>query len=161
ARALYMARRQGYAVPTDALRDTTAWLARPADWDSNHGNPLASDKKLARIQFAAALAEAATDSGALERAADSLLPYQEKDGRRLGTASARASRGVRYCARVAGAAHRGDGATRAGILNSRAVAVRRLARDYASGRRTKLCPAHLHIRLDDDGATGHPRGTVA
>src|SRR5947199_7117641 len=61
ARALYTARRQGYAVPDAALRDTTAWLARPGDWDSNHGNPLASDKKLARIQFAAALTEAATD----------------------------------------------------------------------------------------------------
>ena len=61
ARALYAARRQGYAVPAAALRDTTAWLVRPADWDSNHGNPLASDKKLARIQFAAALAESGAD----------------------------------------------------------------------------------------------------
>ena len=53
---------------------------RPGDWDSNRGNPLASDKKLARIQFAAALAEAAADIRALIAAADSLLPYQEKDG---------------------------------------------------------------------------------
>ena len=80
ARALYAARRQGYAVPDEALADTTRWLARPGDWDRNHGNPLASDKKLARIQFAGALAEAGTDRAALAKAADSLLPYQEKDG---------------------------------------------------------------------------------
>jgi hypothetical protein len=80
ARALYAARRQGYTVPADALRDTSAWLARPGEWDSNRGNPVASDKKLARIQFAAALAEAAADRDALSRAVDSLLLYQEKDG---------------------------------------------------------------------------------
>jgi hypothetical protein len=80
ARALYAALRQGYAVPAEALADTTAWLLRPGDWDSNHGNPLASDKKLARIQFAAALAEAGTERRALIQAGDSLLPYQEKDG---------------------------------------------------------------------------------
>jgi hypothetical protein len=80
ARALYAARRRGYAAPADAVRDTSAWLARPGDWDSNRGNPVASDKKLARIQFAAALAEAALDPDALIHAADSLVPYQEKDG---------------------------------------------------------------------------------
>lgn len=80
ARALYAALRQGYAVPASVLEDTTAWLVRPGNWDSNHGNPLASDKKLARIQFAAALAEAGTDRRALIQAGDSLLPYQEKDG---------------------------------------------------------------------------------
>jgi hypothetical protein len=80
ARALYAALRRGYAVPASALKDTTAWLVRPAEWDSNHGNPLASDKKLARIQFAAALAEAGTDRRALIQAGDSLVPYQEKDG---------------------------------------------------------------------------------
>jgi hypothetical protein len=80
ARALYAARRKGYAVDDSALRDTTAWLKRPSEWDNNHGNPLASDKKLARIQFAAALAEAADDQPALNAAAGSLLSYQEKDG---------------------------------------------------------------------------------
>lgn len=80
ARALFSALRQGYAVPASALQDTKAWLVRPGDWDSNHGNPLASDKKLARIQFAAALAEAGTDRRALIQAGDSLLPYQEKNG---------------------------------------------------------------------------------
>jgi hypothetical protein len=80
ARALYSASRQGYDVPAGALRDTTAWLVQPGEWDRNHGNPLASDKKLARIQFSAALAESEANPGALTSAADSLLPYQEKDG---------------------------------------------------------------------------------
>jgi hypothetical protein len=85
ARALYAARRRGYAVPAGALMETTRWLVQPARWDDNHGNPAASDKKLARIQFAAALAEAwrtgAThDRKALMDAADSLAALQEADG---------------------------------------------------------------------------------
>jgi hypothetical protein len=85
ARALYAAARLGYAVPKEALADTTAWLLAPARWDDNHGNPAASDRKLARIQFAAALTEAwrsgaTRDSRALEDAAASLLPYQEPSG---------------------------------------------------------------------------------
>ena len=81
ARALYVASRRGYKVPREALADTTGWLAKPADWDSNRGDPAASDKKLARIQFSAALVEAETgDREALTRAAESLLPFQEEDG---------------------------------------------------------------------------------
>ena len=85
ARALYVAARRGYRVPAEALADTAAWLLKPADWDSNRGNPAFSDKKLARIQFAAALVEArdaglAGDPDTLIRAAESLLPYQEADG---------------------------------------------------------------------------------
>ena len=53
---------------------------KPGSWDSNRGNPAASDKKLARIQFAAALAEATDDRAILGEAASSLLPYQETDG---------------------------------------------------------------------------------
>lgn len=34
---------------------TEAWLTNPALWDTNKGDPAFSDKKLARIQFAAAL----------------------------------------------------------------------------------------------------------
>ena len=85
ARALYTAARLHYRVPAEALRDTTRWLLHPAGWDSNRGNPAFSDKKLARIQFAAALAEAC-DSGftpdrkALAAAAESLLASQEIDG---------------------------------------------------------------------------------
>src|ERR1700730_7344025 len=58
ARALYRARQRGYAVPAQALSDTTEWLLAPAKWDDIRGAPAASDKKLARIQFSAALAEA-------------------------------------------------------------------------------------------------------
>jgi Prenyltransferase and squalene oxidase repeat len=80
ARALYAARRAHFEVPAAALADTTQWLMQPSGWDRNRGNPAASDKKLARIQFAAALAEATDDGAVLREAARSLLGYQEKDG---------------------------------------------------------------------------------
>jgi hypothetical protein len=80
ARALFAAGRSGYTVPAEAVRDTTAWLVRPDKWDSNSRNPEAGDKRLARIQFAAALAEAAIDISALRQAANSLLAYQNQDG---------------------------------------------------------------------------------
>lgn len=85
ARALFAAKKAGYAVPAAALADTIAWLREPARWDEIHGSPAASDKKLARIQFAAALAEgfatgAIRDRMALLAAADSLLKLQEADG---------------------------------------------------------------------------------
>jgi hypothetical protein len=85
ARALYSAQRRGYPVPDAALADTTAWLMAPAKWDEIHGAPAASDKKLARIQFGAALAEAyhsgaIRDDGALRAAAESLVKLQDADG---------------------------------------------------------------------------------
>ena len=85
ARALFAARKAGYAVPAAALADTTAWLQQPDKWDEIHGSPAASDKKLARIQFAAALAEAyrtgvIRDRVALLRAAGSLRKLQESSG---------------------------------------------------------------------------------
>ena len=80
ARALYAASRRGYRVPADALSDTTAWLRNPAEWASARANPGFSDKKLAQIQFAAALVEADITGDALTKAAEALLPYQEPDG---------------------------------------------------------------------------------
>ena len=84
ARVLYVASRLGYKVPDAALAGTAKWLLEPAKWDNNGGNPGFSDKKLARIQFAAALSEAyengAIPRRALREAAASLIPYQEKDG---------------------------------------------------------------------------------
>ncbi|HUG82123.1 MAG TPA: prenyltransferase/squalene oxidase repeat-containing protein [Bryobacterales bacterium] len=82
ARVLYAAQRLGHKPAP--LQDTTDWLSRPQDWDENRGAPEFSDKKLARIQFAAAL-EAAVEAGlaprqALVTAARSLLPHQESDG---------------------------------------------------------------------------------
>src|SRR4051812_20412509 len=65
ARALYVAVRLARRVPDPALADTTRWLAHPERWDNNGGEGAASDKKLARIQFAAALV-AALDAGRLE-----------------------------------------------------------------------------------------------
>src|SRR5438477_9197230 len=56
ARALYVAKQAGYRIPESALSDTTRWLLTPKDWDHNRVNPAFSDKKLSRIQFAAALA---------------------------------------------------------------------------------------------------------
>ena len=55
ARALYLASRSGYRVPSKAIADTSAWLLRPERWDDNKGDPAFSDKRLANIQFAAAL----------------------------------------------------------------------------------------------------------
>jgi hypothetical protein len=78
ARALYTAVRLGYDVPQAALADSSEWLKHPSKWDSNRGNPAFSDKKLARIQFAAALSVMAP--AALGEAASSLLPYQDADG---------------------------------------------------------------------------------
>jgi choline-sulfatase len=85
ARALYTAARLGFPVPAEALADTTRWLTRPAKWDDNGGDKEFSDKKLARLQFAAALAEAidagqVNDRTLLARAARLVAEYQEKDG---------------------------------------------------------------------------------
>ncbi len=85
ARALYVAKQQGYAIPAAALEDTTAWLRDPARWDEIHGAPAASDKNLGRIQFSAALAEAVRtgalrDRAPLRAAAESLVKLQDTDG---------------------------------------------------------------------------------
>src|SRR5262249_30891859 len=85
ARALYAASRRGVAVPRGALEGTTRWLARPEGWDRNGGDGPFSDKRLARVEFTAALA-AAVESGWLEdreallRAAARLAEDQAADG---------------------------------------------------------------------------------
>src|SRR4029079_3455261 len=58
ARALYLAKAQSVEVPAVALTDTTDWLKKPDGWDNNKGDAGFSDKRLARIEFANALAEA-------------------------------------------------------------------------------------------------------
>ncbi|HEY2018534.1 MAG TPA: prenyltransferase/squalene oxidase repeat-containing protein [Bryobacteraceae bacterium] len=84
ARALYAAARRGFVLPKGTLDDTTRWLLQPAGWDRNQGTPGFSNAKLARIQFAAALAEAFVDGYAprttLIEGARLLLPDQETDG---------------------------------------------------------------------------------
>ena len=77
ARALFAARARGYPVPATALADTVAWLNRPDSWEENKGNPAFSDKKLARLQFAVALADSGADARA---AAESLVALQDPDG---------------------------------------------------------------------------------
>jgi hypothetical protein len=53
-RALVAAKRQGYNVAETSLSATRAWLANPAQWDQAAKNKMASDLKLARLQFALA-----------------------------------------------------------------------------------------------------------
>lgn len=85
ARALYAAASLRYEVAKDALADTTRWLLQPAEWDKSRADPAISDKKLARIQFAASLA-AAYDAGfisekaPLMEAAELLVRDQKPDG---------------------------------------------------------------------------------
>ena len=85
ARALYTAKQLGLRVPSRALEDTSGWLRQPLAWDHNQGEAACSDLKLARIQFASALASASasgdiTSRAPLLRAAESLLPYQNEQG---------------------------------------------------------------------------------
>jgi hypothetical protein len=85
ARALYQAVELGDLVPDAALAETTRWLERPERWEQNGGEGLFSDKMLARVQFAAALADAvdagrSKDRKALVRAADLVAGDQSGDG---------------------------------------------------------------------------------
>jgi hypothetical protein len=90
ARVLYAAKQFGYKVVPAALADTTKWLQNPTDWEKGRagtpaGDASISDKKLARIQFAAALACAVaagsvTDEQPLIKAAEPLVQDQEPDG---------------------------------------------------------------------------------
>lgn len=85
ARALYAAARRSRPVPARALADTTRWLSRPERWDDNGGDSPVSDRRLARVQFAAAAAEAfdaglLKDRAALARGADLVADQQDRDG---------------------------------------------------------------------------------
>ncbi|MDG3002387.1 prenyltransferase/squalene oxidase repeat-containing protein [Paludisphaera mucosa] len=85
ARALYQAVGLGESVPDAALAGTTRWLERPEGWEHDGGERPFSDMGLARIQFAAALADA-IDAGrsqsrpALVRAAELVAGDQGGDG---------------------------------------------------------------------------------
>jgi hypothetical protein len=85
ARALFAAAGQGRPIPRPALADTIRWLTRPDDWDHNGGEGPFSDKRLARIEFTSALADAIQthqldDVGPLRRAAERLAADQAPDG---------------------------------------------------------------------------------
>jgi hypothetical protein len=85
ARALMDARKRGESIPAQTFADTTAWLSRPEGWDKNGGEGPFSDKILARVQFASALASA-VDSGVIRdrtplvAAAERLAANQARDG---------------------------------------------------------------------------------
>ena len=93
ARALYAAVRLCYPISAAVLEDTSGWLVTPARWEHNGGEGPFSDKKLARIQFAAALG-AAVDAGrvkdrnALIRAAQLVAADQAADGSWAGDVAA-------------------------------------------------------------------------
>ena len=64
ARALFRAMRLGHDVPRETLANTRQWLSAPKDWEREAGEPGTSDRKLARLQFAASLV-AATEAAAI------------------------------------------------------------------------------------------------
>jgi len=83
ARALYAASQAGLRVPSGALDDTTEWLLHPERWGLNPGTPQFSDRRLARIQFGAALVAVPASRGretALRTAAELLAGDQDADG---------------------------------------------------------------------------------
>jgi hypothetical protein len=85
ARALYAAVRLGLAIKPEATSDTDRWLGRPEGWEKNGGDGPFSDKELARVQFASALASAVEsgrikDREPLARAAARLVDDQVEDG---------------------------------------------------------------------------------
>lgn len=85
ARALYRAAELNFDFDRAALADTTEWLAHPERWKDNGGEGEFSDKKLADVQFAAALAEAVRTGAAKERtpllrAAELVAARQDADG---------------------------------------------------------------------------------
>ena len=85
ARALYAAIRQGHRVPAAVLAETNAWVSDPKRWEQNKGEPGFSDKKLANLQFAAALVAAleagqVKDQEPVRQAARKLIQDQSADG---------------------------------------------------------------------------------
>lgn len=78
-RALHLARRAASEdAPTGlvaALADTEAWLRKPEGWKDNGGEEEFSDKRLATVQFAVALAQLErTDGIRVQETARPLLP---------------------------------------------------------------------------------------
>jgi hypothetical protein len=85
ARALFSAARSGDLNDRAPLADTLRFLAAPAKWDANGPEGPFKDKKLARIQFAAALRDAHVSGvlsarDALREAAPLVAELQAPDG---------------------------------------------------------------------------------
>ena len=80
ARALVAARRHGIPFDPAALETTARWLRRPERWKDNGPPGEFSDKDLAALQFAHALAALDDPGPALDRAAAMLADLQRPDG---------------------------------------------------------------------------------
>ncbi len=82
ARALLEAQRQGFSRVAESLKDTRNWLNQPLNWDHNGGEGGFSDKVLAHIQFARALADAGPQASSVARseAARVLVQDQQPEG---------------------------------------------------------------------------------
>ncbi|MGH9722411.1 MAG: prenyltransferase/squalene oxidase repeat-containing protein [Bryobacteraceae bacterium] len=85
ARALYRASKHSFRVPAQSLTETTRWLSAPQGWTKGLSESPAGDPKLARLQFAAALAEAldagaVTDRRILNEACSRIAADQQPDG---------------------------------------------------------------------------------
>jgi hypothetical protein len=85
ARALFAALRAKLPVAGPAIEDTTRFLSKPEEWDKNGPEGPFKDKRLARVQFAAALLAATetrivTDEQPLRRAAALVAELQAPDG---------------------------------------------------------------------------------
>lgn len=83
ARAMLVAGAKGYDIGT-SLDDTLAFLKQPAKWDQNKAPDGFDDKRLARVQFASALAVAERHGKAastdIDQAAKLLVADQQADG---------------------------------------------------------------------------------
>lgn len=85
ARALFVAHQLGRGGPAAVWRDTLGWLSAPVAWDDQEGDPAFTDKVLARLQFTAALAAAASarlvrEPRSLEVAGDLAVKLQDPSG---------------------------------------------------------------------------------
>ena len=85
ARAIFVSLTVSDSASGNDLAETLAFLSQPEIWDKNGVDAAFSDKRLARVQFAAALGAAdgagrIVDRSALTRAADLLAKDQAEDG---------------------------------------------------------------------------------
>lgn len=85
AKSLFLAQQLGYRLRAHVLDDTIQWLTQPERWDHNGGDPVVSDKVLARIHFASALSfaienKAISRGPCVQKAAELVVENQRPDG---------------------------------------------------------------------------------
>ena len=106
ARALYAALKSGNKAPAERLRETSAWLARPADWRKTEIPAEFRDDRLSAIQFGSALVSAVEAGEVRNReslavAAELVAGEQDADGSWRVDASGQAGSPVTYGAALA------------------------------------------------------------